>query len=113
MTATCGTGPAGESTKPLTKGKMAYPARSCSPDRGSVLGPQQTPASTSGGGTKGIEQDGGSADFDKLERGWNDWVIIVKRPVRSAANLRIAFPFCWGGLFFVGRIPDFVLRQSK
>jgi hypothetical protein len=113
MTATCGTGPAGESTKPLTKGKMAYPARSCSPDRGSVLGPQQTPASTSGGGAKGIEQDGGSADLDKLERDWNDWVIIGQRPVESAAHLRIASSFCRGGLFFVGRITGFVLCQSK
>jgi hypothetical protein len=83
MAATCGTGPAGESINPLTKGKMAYPARSCSPARGSVFGPQQTPASTSGGGADGIELDGEFFVFDKLERGWNDWVMIVIIPVNQ------------------------------
>ena len=65
---------------------MAYPASSCSPARGSVFGPQQTPASTSGGGADGIELDGGCFVFDKLERGWNDWVMIVIIPVESVED---------------------------
>ena len=68
---------------------MAYPACSYSPDRGSVFGPQQTPALTSGGGTNEAEEDAGFTDFGKLERGWNDWVMIVTIPIESVEDYAI------------------------
>jgi hypothetical protein len=50
------------------------------------LGPQQTPASTSGGGAKDTEQDEGFSDFDKLARGCKDCVMIVIIPFVSATD---------------------------
>ena len=86
MVATWGTGPTGESTNALTKGNILYPARSCAPARGSVLGPQQTPVSTSGGGTSDSEEGVFGSSFERLVRGWKDWVMVVFVPVESIKN---------------------------